>query len=301
MEEMWHEGIMMGLRGSGECTVDIGRPCGIVTTTPRARPLIRELLTDSTVVVTRGTTYDNAANLPTQYIADIRSRYEGTRLGRQEIHAEILDDMPGAMWSYAMIDDHRVIKHPDLVRVAVGVDPSGTTRDGNEQGIVVCGLGVDGHGYVLDDRSTHDTPDGWGKRVVMAYIDHKADLIVVERNFGGDMATNTISQAAKALGVQVNIFDVTASRGKVVRAEPVSALYEQGRIHHVGEFPELEDQLRSYVPKNGTSPDRMDAMVWAFTKLMLGDYVTLGEGNVVDGARRGTERSDDDEEVDSRW
>lgn len=263
MEEVWHEGLMMSLRGS-----NVDRTRGIVTTTPRPKKLIRELVKDPSTIITRGSTYDNAANLPAEFLAQVRSKYEGTRLGRQEIHAEVLDDVLGALWTHAMIDDNRVSKHPDLVRVVIGVDPSGKSEDGDSQGIVVCGKGTDGQAYVLADRTTQDTPDGWGARVVQAWIDFKADKIFVERNFGGDMATFVIKTAAGQRGIDVVIDEVTASRGKVVRAEPISALYEQGRVHHVGEFPELETQMREYVPEDGRSPDRMDALVWAMTDLM---------------------------------
>ncbi len=271
MEEVWHEGVMMSLRGSGEAVID--RPRALVTTTPRPKKLIRELLRETSTVITRGSTYDNATNLPVEYVEMLRTRYEGTRIGKQEIHAEMLDDITGALWTYDMIDDHRVEadKLPDMVRVVVGVDPSGKSEDGDEQGIVVAGKGTDGHCYVLADRSTHDTPDGWGRRTVQAYIDHKADAVLVERNYGGDMVAHTVTAAAQAMGVRVTVKEVTATRGKVVRAEPVSALYEQGKVHHVGDLAELEEQLREYVPQSGRSPDRMDALVWAITDLMLGD------------------------------
>ncbi len=269
MEEVWHEGLMMSLRGSGSARIDRTRV--IVTTTPRPKKLIREIIKDPTTHVTRGSTYDNAANLPTEYIEQIKRKYEGTRLGHQEIHAELLDDIQGALWTYSTIDDNRVDSAPDMVRVVVGVDPSGKSDDGDEQGIVVCGKGTDGHGYTLADRSTRDTPDGWGRRAVQAYIDFKADCIVAERNFGGDMVENTIKMAARNIGVHVKYKPVVASRNKVARAEPVSALYEQRRCHHVGEFEILEEQMREYTPEGGRSPDRMDALVWAYTELMLGE------------------------------
>lgn len=278
MEEMWHEGVMMGLRGSGECKAPLDRTRVIVTTTPRPKRLVRELIVDKGTHVTRGRTYDNAVNLPKEYVAQLHARYDGTRLGRQEIDAEILDDIAGALWTHATIDDNRVDKAPDLVRVVVGVDPSGKSEDGDEQGIVVAGKGTDGHCYVLADRSTQDTPDGWGRRAVQAYLDFKADRIVAEKNYGGEMVEFVVTTAAKAMDVRAPYRGVDASRGKAVRAEPVSALYEQGRVHHVGNDMEaLEEQMRGYVPENGRSPDRMDALVWAITDLML------GEGNAAFG------------------
>lgn len=274
MEEMWHEGVMMGLRGSGECRVRVPTTRVIVTTTPRPKPLIRELVKDSSTHVTRGSTFDNAVNLPAEYVAQLHRKYDGTRLGRQEVYAEILDDVQGALWTHEMIDDGRVTEHPDLVRVCVGVDPSGKHENGDHQGIVVVGKGIDGECYVLSDRSTQGTPDDWGRRVVRAFLDYEADHVVGERNFGGDMVGFVVETAAQAMDTRVVYRDVTASRGKVVRAEPVSALYEQGRVHHVGSnFEALEYELLNYVPENGRSPDRMDALVWAITDLMLGEPV----------------------------
>jgi phage terminase large subunit-like protein len=268
---MWHEGVMMGLRGSGECRVPIGRTRVVVTTTPRPRKLIRELLGAADTHVTRGSTFDNAANLPGEYLEQLKSRYAGTRIGRQELDAEMLDDVPGALWTYASIDDHRVDEATAMVRVVVAIDPSGKSDDGDEQGIVVVGKGTDGHAYVLADRSTTDTPDGWGRRAVQAYVDFKADRIVGERNYGGEMVGFVVETAAKQMGVRIAYQDVVATRGKMVRAEPISALYEQGKVHHVGPFERLEEQMRGYVPDGGRSPDRMDALVWALTELMMGD------------------------------
>lgn len=272
MEEVWHEGLMLALRGSG---VSIPRTMGVVTTTPRPKKLIRDLIKNPDTYITRGSTYDNAVNLGAEYIAGIKRDYEGTRIGRQEIHAEVLDDLVGALWTRASIDDHRVKTAPDMVRVVVGVDPSGKSEGGDEQGIVVVGRGTDGHAYVLADRTTQDTPDGWGRRVVQAYEEFKADRIVVETNFGGQMAIANIANAANYRGYQWPIDgergpirEVKASRGKVVRAEPIAAMYEQGRVHHVGEHEQLETQMREYVPDDGVSPDRMDALVWALTDLM---------------------------------
>lgn len=248
-------------------------PRVFVTTTPRPIPIIRELVKDPGTVVTKGSTFDNAANLPKKFLDRLREKYEGTRLGRQELNAEILDDLPGALWTRDAIDERRVRKVPDLQRVIVAVDPSGTkgeSDDGDEIGIVVAGKGVDGRAYVLADRSCKLSPDGWGRRAVAAYEEFKADRIVAERNFGGAMVEHVI----RTIDHKVSYKEVTASRGKVARAEPVAALYEQGRVSHVGSFPELEDQMcqidaSGYVGEG--SPDRADALVWALTELMLGD------------------------------
>jgi phage terminase large subunit-like protein len=251
-------------------------PRVIVTTTPRPIPVLREILASPRSVVTRGSTFDNAANLPAQFLADLQNRYGGTRLGRQELNAEMLDDLPGALWTRAMFDDHRVKSAPDLRRIVVAVDPSGTGGagdDGDSVGIVVGGLGVDGRGYVLADRTCKLSPDGWGRRAVEAYHEFKADRIVAERNFGGAMVEHVIRTVDK----RVSYKEVTASRGKVARAEPVAALYEQGRISHVGGFAELEDQCCMIGPDGfigDGSPDRADALVWALTELMLGHSST---------------------------
>ncbi len=260
--EAWDQA-MFGLRLGNN-------PQAVVTTTPKPIELVRRLVADPTCHVTRGSTYDNRANLAPAFFEQIIKRYEGTRIGRQELLAEILDDVEGALWTHAMIDTTRVEAHPDLVRVGVGVDPSGGATEGHdEQGIVVAGLGVDGDGYVLADYSCRLSPDGWGRRAVQAFIDHHADVIFVEKNFGGDMAISTIETAARAMGTVVPIVAVSASRGKIVRAEPVAALYEQGKVHHVGTFNDLEDQMTTYVPGIAASPDRLDALVWVATEVLL--------------------------------
>lgn len=261
--EAWDQA-MFGLRLGAD-------PRAVVTTTPKPIELVRRLLSDPNTHVTRGSTYENRGNLAPAFFEQIIRRYEGTRIGRQELNAEVLDDIEGALWTHALIDASRVDTHPDLVRVGVGVDPSGGATEGHdEQGIIVAGLGVDGDGYVLADRSCRLSPDGWGRRVVQAFMDYQADVVFVEKNYGGDMAISTIETAARAMSVSVPITAVSASRGKVVRAEPVAALYEQGKVHHVGTFDQLEDQMTSYVPGlSGSSPDRMDALVWVATEVLL--------------------------------
>lgn len=261
--EAWDQ-LMFGLRlGSA--------PQVIVTTTPRPTPLIRALAKDDRTHITRGSTFDNAAHLAPDALIRLRERYEGTRLGRQELFAEILDDLPGALWSRDNFDQHRIAEAPEMRRIVVAVDPSGTggsSDDGDSIGIVVAGLGIDGRAYVMADRTCKLSPDGWGRRAVQAYHEFRADRIVAERNFGGAMVEHVI----RTVDRRVSYKEVTASRGKVARAEPVAALYEQGRVSHIGPLPDLEDQLCLIGPDGYAgegSPDRADALVWALTELML--------------------------------
>lgn len=247
-------------------------PQAMVTTTPRPIPLVRQIVTAPTTVVTRGSTYANRANLAASYLEKIVSRYEGTRLGRQELLGEILDDVPGALWSRDMIDAAKAkAEVPDMQRVVVAVDPSGTSGedDGDSVGIVVAGKGVDGRAYVLADRTCKLSPAAWARRVVQAAEEFGADRIVAERNYGGAMVEAVIRTA----GANVPYKEVTASRGKVVRAEPIAALYEQGRVSHVPGLTELEDQMCAMTSADGYvgegSPDRVDALVWALTELMV--------------------------------
>ena len=244
------------------------RPRQVVTTTPRPVPLVKRLLKDGATAVTKASTYANRANLADAFFRSVITRYEGTRLGRQELDAELIDDNPHALWNRALLEENRVAALPELTRVVVAVDPpvtSGPSAD--ECGIVVAGRDGRGHGYVLDDRSLpRVSPLAWANRTAKAYRDHGADRIVAESNQGGDMVSTVIRQVMPDAPVKL----VRASRGKFTRAEPVAALYEQGRVHHVGHFAKLEDQLCDYVPGEARkSPDRMDALVWALTELML--------------------------------
>jgi phage terminase large subunit-like protein len=247
------------------------RPRTCITTTPKPLPLLKEIIKDPRTVVTRGSTFDNATNLAPTFLKAVRDKYEGTRLGRQELNAEVLDDLPGALWTRDAIDGTRVREAPELQRVVIAVDPSGTkgdSDDGDEIGIVAAGLGIDGRAYVLADRTCKLSPDGWGRRAVNAYKEFEADRIVAERNFGGAMVEHVIKTIDKTAAYK----EVTASRGKVARAEPVAALYEQGRVSHVGSMPELEDQMCQIAPEGFVgegSPDRADALVWALTELMI--------------------------------
>jgi phage terminase large subunit-like protein len=250
-------------------------PRAMVTTTPKPIPLLRALLKDAGTVVTRGSTFDNAAHLAPAFLAKVRQDYEGTRLGRQELFAELLDDVQGALWTLETIG--RPGNAPDLQRVVVGVDPSG---GGDEIGIVAAGKGVDGRFYVLEDATCALSPAGWGRRVAETYHRHRADRIVAERNFGGDMVLSTIRTAEPNARVDM----VTASRGKVVRAEPIAALYEQGRVTHLPGLEALETQMlhmSSHGYVGDGSPDRVDALVWALSALALGQQASATTSTVV--------------------
>lgn len=241
-------------------------PRCVITTTPKPIKLLRKLIKEPDAVVTRGSTYENRANVAADWLNKTLRKYEGTRLGRQELYAEILDDVPGALWTNAMFWDHRrPLGAVDLARVVVAVDPAVTNKDkSDENGIIVAGRGVDGHGYVIADRSARVSPMDAVRRAVIAYYEFQADCIVYEANQGGDMLLHLIA----TIDENVKVKDVHASRGKVTRAEPIAALYEQGRIHHCEHFEDLEEQCLTYAP-GAPSPDRMDAVVWAFTELFL--------------------------------
>lgn len=261
------DNLMMGLR--------VGQnPRCLIPTTPRAIPLIRELRKRASTVVVTGSSYENSANLSPQWIQNTLARYEGTRLGRQEIYGELLDDVPGALWRREWLDKGRVHVPPDMRRVVVAIDPAAKSKDtSDETGLVVAGVGRDGHGYLLHDASGRYTPDGWAKKAIDLYGEWKADRIVAETNQGGDMVEHTL----RTVNRLVSYRGVHASRGKIARAEPVAALYEQGKVHHVGGFAELEDQLCTWDATTGEgSPDRLDALVWAFAALMLNKEAPVG-------------------------
>ncbi len=249
------------------------RPRLVATTTPKPTKLIRDLLKrrGADVVVTRGRTADNAANLAPAFLEAVQRRYGGTRLGRQELEGEFLDDVPGALWSRDQIDKDRVASAPDLRRIVVAIDPAVSNNEGSDEtGIICAGLGVDGDVYVLDDDSGRYDPSGWARKAVQRYRDRTADRIVAEVNNGGQMVEATI----RSIDARVPFKKVHASRGKVIRAEPVSALYEQHKVHHVGIFPQLEDQLCAFTSDfnratAGYSPDRVDGLVWAITELAV--------------------------------
>ncbi len=252
---------LMGLR--------IGpKPRAIVTTTPRPTKIIKELIKDPSTVVRRGTTYDNRMNLASSFFTKIINRYSGTRMGRQELNGELLEDNPNALWNHALIDSLRVSVAPEMKRIVVAIDPSATgNEDSDEAGIIGAGLGVNGHGYVLADKSLTASPDKWGKVAIGLYELLHADRVIAEVNNGGEMVKFVLHTIDPNLPYK----DVHASKGKLTRAEPVSALYEQGRIHHVGSFPTLEDQMCDYTRDTADSPDRMDSLVWSFTELFALD------------------------------
>lgn len=249
-------------------------PRAVVTTTPRPIALLKEILADAKTAVTRGRTYDNAENLAATFLAAMRAKYEGTRLGRQELEAAMLDDVPNALWRRSALDDHRkgLKDVPTMQRIVVAVDPAAKAKEnqlgdeGAETGIITSGLGADGRGYVLGDDTTEKGPNDWGRLAVASYHRHQADAIVAETNQGGDMVEYVI----RSIDPNIKVIKVTASRGKVTRAEPISALYEQGRISHVGSFPQLEDQMCNFTNvgiEAGKLADRVDALVWGMTQL----------------------------------
>lgn len=266
IQETWDQ-LQFGLR-LGE------HPRALVTTTPRPLPLIKRLTADPDTVVTRGATLDNQANLASNTVKQLYERYGGTRLGRQELEGEILTDIPGALFNREDLDKGRVYEVPEVLeRVIVAVDPAVSNNEGSdEHGIVVVGLARDkdgyARGYVLEDGSCRGTPEEWSRKAVRLYRSWSADKIVAEKNQGGLMVESTIKAVDRSVPVKL----VHASRGKIVRAEPISALYEQGRVHHVGRFDALEDQMCLFAADNlrnisNGSPDRVDALVWGLTEI----------------------------------
>ena len=266
--EAW-DMLQMTMRGGA-------RPRTLVTTTPNSSRIIRELMEGQDTALTIGETADNAGNLSPQYLHRLLRKYEGTRLGRQELLGEVVEDAEGALWSRALLEAWRVPKAPALRRIVVAVDPSASTRSGGALcGIVVAGLGEDGQCYVISDLSGSMSPDSWARKAAEAYHALKADRIVFEINHGGAM----VEQTFRTVDADLPLLAVNAAKGKWSRAEPVVALYEQGRVHHVqpdGGDPclrslvDLEDQMCGWTPGSRVSPDRMDALVYAVTELMLG-------------------------------
>lgn len=251
-------------------------PQAVLTTTPRPIPLLKELLADELCRVTKGSTYENAANLAKPFLHAIIRKFQGTRLGRQELEAELLDDAPGALWKRDKdIEAHRWSPDdnddplPEMVRIVVAIDPSVSSDSAEaETGIVAAGLGTDGIGYVLADGSLiKPKPLEWGRAAVQLYNLHDADRVIGEVNNGGDLVEANVAAVSKRVAFK----KVHASRGKQARAEPIAALYEQGRVRHVGTFALLEDQMCQWEPGVSLwSPNRVDALVWALTELMLG-------------------------------
>ena len=254
------DNLMFGLRLGDD-------PRCAAATTPKPIALLKEIIADPDTAVTRGSTYANRLNLAPTFFRKVVARYEGTRTGRQEIYAELLEESEGALWVRANLDAGRIAADamPELQRIVVAIDPAATANENSDEtGIVAAGRGIDGHGYVLADGSERLSPAAWAARAVNLLTDWSGDRIVAEVNNGGDMVEHTLRTSDR----NVPYKGVHASRGKRTRAEPIAALYEQGKMHHVGAFPELEDQLCTWEPTTGaSSPDRLDALVWAFTEL----------------------------------
>lgn len=244
---------------------------GIITTTPRPIPPLKAIIADAGTIVTRGSSYDNRRNLADEYFDKVIRPYEGTRLGRQEIDAELLEDIPGALWQRSRIDELRItlreVRWDLVVRIVVAVDPAVSHNENSaETGIICAALTVSGHVLILDDSSMVGTPEGWRQVVHGLYLSRRADRVVGEVNNGGDLVESNLRTADPNISFRA----VRASRGKYIRAEPAAALYEQGRVHHVGTFGRLEDQMCQWTPLSGEkSPDRLDALVWALFELVI--------------------------------
>jgi phage terminase large subunit-like protein len=255
-EETW-DNMEMGLRLGDN-------PQVFCTTTPRPIPIIKRLVKDPTTIDIRFSTAQNADNLSPIFLKRIQERYAGTRLGRQELEGEVLEDNPNALWQREVIENLRVRDCPQLIRVVVGMDPAVTGNDkSDETGIIAGGIAANGHGYILQDASLQASPNEWARAGVRCLYQNKGDRIIGEVNNGGDLVEVNL----RTIDRNIPFTAVHASRGKAIRAEPVAALYEQGRIHHVGTYPQLEDQLCDWSPGDAKSPDRMDALVWCIWEL----------------------------------
>lgn len=266
------DNLLFGMR---EAKVSAPQLC--ITTTPKPLEILGELVQDPDVRLVTGSSYENRDNLDPSWFSRILSRYEGTAVGQQEIEGQLLDELPGAYWKRAWIEQHRHRGAPPACdRIVVAVDPPGSSkRSGAEAGIVVAGrrVAADGlpHCYVLADVSIRGKPEVWASAAVGAYHDWKADALIGEKNYGGEMVERTIRTVPR--GRDVAYVPVDATRGKAIRAQPVSSLYAQGRAHHGGAFPQLEDELCTWDPTAipvPPSPNRLDALVWAVTELILG-------------------------------
>lgn len=257
-EEAWAQ-LQLGLRLGA-------RPRSVITGTPKPVKLILQLMKDRRTHVTRGSTYENP-HLAASFYQQIATLFGSSRLGRQEIFAEVLEDMPGAIFDLALVEKFRVERAPELSRIVVAVDPTQASDKGaDETGIMVVGRGVDGHGYVLEDCTVKGSPEQWARAVALSFHRHQAESVVAEVNVGGEMVEFTLKTVDDSLPVKT----VRAMRGKAKRAEPIAALFEQGKIHLVGRFPKLEQQMKTFTGVNGRRDDRTDAMCWGFHELMLG-------------------------------
>jgi len=241
-------------------------PQCIITTTPKPTKIIKELVEREDVAVTRGHTFENEENLSDTALAMLRERYEGTAMGRQELYAEIVDDIDGALWTNDMIEGARLNKDTDkhLTKIVIAIDPAVTANvNSDETGIIVAGVDHNNEFYILEDLSGRYTAEKWGTIAVKAFYDWEADRVIAEVNNGGDL----VERLLRNIDPNIPYAQVRATRGKLIRAEPIAALYEQKRVHHIGYHPELEAQMCTYVGDTSTSPDRLDALVWALTEL----------------------------------
>lgn len=265
-KELW-ENLMFGLRLGDN-------PQGVITTTPRPLKQLIEIANNPKTKTTTGSSYENRSNLADIFFTDILKTYEGTRLGRQEIYGEILTDVPGALWTYTNLDKNRIRKAPNLEQVVVAIDPAVTANeDSNLTGIVVVGKEGD-RGYVLREQSGIYTPTEWAKVAVDLYNEFNADIVVAEVNQGGDLVESNLQMYCRSIEQPLLPYKaVRATRGKYIRAQPIAALYEQDRVHHVGNFADLEDELCNWLPGDA-SPNRLDALVWGFTYLFVKENVT---------------------------
>ena len=246
------------------------RPRSVVTTTPKSIELVHSLPNRPGVQVTRGATYENQDNLPPAYFNQLIEQYDGTRIGQQEIYAELIDEDEDAIWKREWIEKARLSSHPPVARIVVAIDPAMSTKpNSSETGIVVVGADMRRkHAYVLADESGKLTPNSWALRAAHLFDKFNATRIIAEDNAGGDMVKSTLKNAVDRT---LPYKGIKARRGKYIRAEPVAALYEQGRVHHIGRFPDLEDQMCTWTPDLGpsNSPDRADALVHAITELII--------------------------------
>ena len=251
--------LMFGLR--------LGKnPQCLITTTPKPNKIIKDLVSRDDVYVTSGNTFENEANLADSALAMLKEKYEGTALGRQELYAEIIENLEGALWSNKIIDEARLPDdtEKELKNIIVAIDPAVTNNeDSDETGIMVVGKDHNNEYYVLEDASGKYSPDGWARKAINCFYEWDADRIVAEVNNGGDL----VERLLRGMDVNIPYRSVRATRGKMVRAEPVAALYEQRRVHHIGYFPELESQLCSYTGETKPSPDRLDALVWGISEI----------------------------------
>lgn len=260
-ERAWDESLLPAVR--------IGQPKIVVTTTPKPTRLVRRLLADSGVRVSRMTTFDNAANLSDQFLDQMRERYSGTRLGRQELQGELLEDVEGALWRREWIDDHRVEEAPECRTLVIGLDPADGIETGDEQALCLAGVGLDRQLYVFVSEGVRDTPMVWLTRAVQLGRDMAVKALIIEKNHGGQFLVGLLEQAMEKTDVRVPYQVVDARSGKRTRAEPIAALFEQGKVHMVGHHPLLEEQLVTWTGESGqASPDRLDSMTWALTDLM---------------------------------